>query len=130
MWCIAELDDAYIEKMEDVLAVDEKPYDPAEPVVCLDEKPVTLHEDVRPPVAAAPGKIARRDNEYKRCGTANVFFSVVEPKVSRHFSLATPDRSGPEFAQAVEAIVRSYPAAQNHSSGDGQPEYSLPQDPV
>ena len=81
MWCIAELDDEYIEKMEDVLAVYERPYDPAEPVVCLDEKPVTLHGDVRPPMAAAPGKVAKRDNEYKRCGTANVF-SAVEPKVA------------------------------------------------
>lgn len=111
MWCIAELDDEYIEKMEDVLAVYEKPYHPAEPVVCLDEKPVTLHGDVRPPAPAAPGKVAKRDNEYKRCGTANVF-SAVESKAGRHFSLVTPDRSGPEFAQAVEAIVRSYPAAQ------------------
>ena len=36
--------------MEDVLAVYEKPYNPAQPVVCLDEKPVSLHADVRPPV--------------------------------------------------------------------------------
>ncbi len=43
MWCIAELDDEYIEKMEDVLETYERPYDPDEPVVCVDEKPVTLH---------------------------------------------------------------------------------------
>jgi hypothetical protein len=47
MWCVAELDDEYIRKMEDVLETYEKPYDPSEPVVCLDEKPVTLHADVR-----------------------------------------------------------------------------------
>src|SRR4030095_14671095 len=40
MWCVAELNDEYITKMEDVLETYEKPYDPAEPVVCLDEKPV------------------------------------------------------------------------------------------
>ena len=39
MWCVAELNDEYIAKMEDVLETYEKPYDPAEPVVCLDEKP-------------------------------------------------------------------------------------------
>jgi hypothetical protein len=48
MWCVAELNDEYIAKMEDVLETYEKPYDPQEPVVCLDEKPVTLHADVRP----------------------------------------------------------------------------------
>ena len=29
MWCVAELDDDYIAKMEDVLATYERPYDPA-----------------------------------------------------------------------------------------------------
>ncbi len=85
MWCVAELDEEYIGKMEDVLAVYEKPYDATEPVVCLDEKPVSLHADVRPPQAATPGKIAKRDSEYERCGTANVF-CVVEPKAGRHFT--------------------------------------------
>jgi hypothetical protein len=47
MWCVAELNDQYIAKMEDVLETYEKPYDPQEPVVCVDEKPVTLHADVR-----------------------------------------------------------------------------------
>ena len=78
---VAELDEDYIDCMEDTLAIYEKPYNPAEPVVCLDEKPVSLHEEVRPPVAAGPGRIAKRDNEYKRCGTANVFCAV-EPKLA------------------------------------------------
>ena len=33
---VADLDEDYIAKMEDVLAVYERPYDPKEPVVCLD----------------------------------------------------------------------------------------------
>ena len=69
-----------------------RPYNPAEPVVCLDEKPVTLHADVRPTSPARPGREARRDNEYERCGTANVFCAV-EPKAGRHFTFPTPDRS-------------------------------------
>jgi len=96
--------------MEDVLAVYEKPYNPAEPVVCLDQKPVSLHADVRAPIPAKPGKPAKQDNEYKRCGTANVF-GVVEPKAGRHFTTATPDRSGAEFARMVGHVVEQYPAA-------------------
>ena len=56
MWCVPELDEAYIAGMEDVLETYERPYNPAQPVVCLDEKPVTLHADVRPPTPAAPGR--------------------------------------------------------------------------
>lgn len=108
---MAELNREYIEKMEDVLAVYEKPHNPAEPVVCVDEKPVSLHADVRPPLPAAPGRMAKRDNQYQRCGTANVFCAV-EPKAGRHFTLPTPNRSAPEFAQALDSIVSNYPFAQ------------------
>ena len=110
MWVVAELDDDYITKMEDVLEIYERPYDQQQPVVCLDEKPITLHADVRPASPAAPGREARRDNEYERCGTANVFCAV-EPKAGRHFTFATPDRSGFEFAQVAVTLALAYPEA-------------------
>jgi hypothetical protein len=110
MWCVPELDEDYIHKMEDVLATYEKPYHPVEPVVCLDEKPVTLHAEVRPPSPVAPGREARYDNEYERRGTANVFCAV-EPKTGEHFTFATPNRSGAEFAQVVCQLAKNYPEA-------------------
>ena len=48
MWCVAQLDEAYIGRMEDVLAVYEKPLSEQEPVVCVDEKPVVLHQGFVP----------------------------------------------------------------------------------
>ncbi len=111
MWCVAELNEDYIAKMEDVLETYEQPYDPQQPVVCLDEKPVTLHADVRPASPAEPGREARRDNEYQRRGTANVFCAV-EPKAGRHFTFPTPDRSGFEFAQVAFHLAIQYPKAE------------------
>lgn len=111
MWCVADLNEEYISKMEDVLETYERPYDVNQPVVCLDEKPVTLHADVRPASPAAPGREARRDNEYERCGTANVFCAV-EPKAGRHFTFPTPDRSGFEFAQVLFHLALKYPKAE------------------
>jgi hypothetical protein len=111
MWCVTELNEEYIAKMEDVLKTYEKPCDPKEPVVCLDEKPVTLHADVRSPQSAKPGREARRDNEYKRCGTANVFCAV-EPKAGKHFTFPTANRSAGQFAQVVRAVAEHYPEAQ------------------
>jgi hypothetical protein len=98
MWNVPELTEQYVERMEDVLETYERPLDPAEPVVCLDEKPVSLHAGVRPAVPAEPGREARQDSEYKRCGTANVFCAV-EPLAGRHFTFVTPNRSGLEFAK-------------------------------
>src|SRR3989441_12328266 len=81
--CIAALDDEYIERMEDVLEVYERPLSTQEPVVCLDEKPVTLHNDVRAPLPMKPGSEAKRDTEYERCGTANAFCAI-ETKAGIH----------------------------------------------
>ena len=110
MWCVAELDEEYIARMEDVLAVYEKPLSAREPVVCIDEKPVVLHQEVRPPVAMQPGRVARRDSEYRRCGTANVFCGV-QPKAGRHFTKVTNDRSSPEFADYLLDVAARYPEA-------------------
>jgi hypothetical protein len=110
MWVVADLNEEYITKMEDVLEVYERPYDQQEPVVCLDEKPITLHADVRPASPATPGREARRDNEYERRGTANVFCAV-EPKAGRHFTFPTPDRSGFEFARVTVELALAYPEA-------------------
>ena len=110
MWNVPELTEQYVERMEDVLETYERPLDPAEPVVCLDEKPITLHAEVRPFVPAEPGREARRDSEYKRCGTANVFCAV-EPLAGRHFTFATPNRSGLEFAMVVAKLALAYPEA-------------------
>jgi len=111
MWCVAELDEEYVEKMEDVLEVYEKPVSAEEPVVCADEKSVTLHKDVREPLPMKPGSVAKRDYEYERCGTANVFCAV-EPKAGVHFTKATPTRSAAEFAEFARSIADHYPDAE------------------
>jgi hypothetical protein len=110
MWCVAKLDEEYIARMEDVLKVYEKPLTERAPVVCVDEKRVVLHEDTRPSVPVRPGRVGRRDYEYKRCGTANVFCAV-EPKAGRHFTKPTPTRKSPEFADFLLEIAASYPQA-------------------
>jgi transposase len=48
MWCVAELDEEYIARMEEVLGLYEKPFCERAPVVCIDEKPVVLHGDLLP----------------------------------------------------------------------------------
>jgi hypothetical protein len=111
MWCIPKLDAEYIERMEDVLDTYEKPYNGNEPVVCLDEKPVQLLADsrsLRP--AKKSGDITKRDYEYKRCGTANVFCGI-EPKAGKHFTKVTTDRKGPALAQMLADIDSAYPTA-------------------
>ena len=90
--------------MEDVLKIYENPLAEREPVVCVDEKPVVLHEDTRPMTPLQQGRVARRDYEYLRCGTANVFCGI-EPKAGVHFTKVTHTRSSPEFADFLLEIA-------------------------
>jgi transposase len=110
MWCIGALTPEYIERMEDVLNVYERPYNAAIPVVCLDEKPVALLADTRERIAAQPGSVMKKDYEYRRNGSVNVFCAV-EPKVGRYFNRVTPTRCGGEFAQCLAYLTKSYPDA-------------------
>jgi len=56
----ADLDAEYLRKMEDVLAVYEKPYRAAEPVVCLDESlSLSMRICGAPPGASGPNRRAR-----------------------------------------------------------------------
>jgi hypothetical protein len=111
MWCIPDLTPEYVTRMEELLDLYERPPDAREPVVCLDEKPVQLLKECREPIRAdKPGTIMKRDSEYVRNGTANVF-CVVEPKEGRHLTQATKNRKGPAFAKAVGRIAKAYPGA-------------------
>ena len=103
-----QLDQEYVGNLEDVLGIYEKPLTGEEPVVCVDEKSVSLHEEVREPIPLKPGQVARRDSEYKRCGTANIFCGV-EPKAGVHFTQVTPTRSAHELAGFLKGVADFYP---------------------
>ncbi len=80
--------------MEDVLKTYEKPLTEREPAVCVDEKPVVYRKHTRPTTPLQQVRVARRDYEYLRCGTANIFCGI-EPKAAVHFTKVTPTRSSP-----------------------------------
>ena len=110
MWCVPAINDEFIDRMEDVLSRYALPYNEKEPVVCLDERPVVLHDSERPCIPMSPGKVARVDYEYVRCGTANIF-AIVEPLTGRRLTYATANRTGRAFAKALRRIARRYRSA-------------------
>lgn len=101
MWVIPTLTPEFVERMEDVLDLYGKPYNPREPVLCFDEKSKELRRDARPVIY---GTIIRRDYEYVRNGTANVFITV-EPEAGYRTTRATQHRKKPDFAREIRRIV-------------------------
>jgi DDE superfamily endonuclease len=98
--------------MEDVLALYAMPYDARYPTVCLDEKPVVLHADVHPGLPLVPGQVERRDYEYERHGTANLFV-LVDPLAGWRHVLVTKRRTKRDYAEVLRYLVEErYPDAQ------------------
>jgi hypothetical protein len=89
--------------MEDVLDTYHRPYDSALPLVCLDETSKQLLEHTRVAVPASPGTRARVDDEYKRCGTANIF-AAVEPLTGWSLVQATDRRTAVDMAHFLRRI--------------------------
>ncbi len=67
----------FVAKMEDVLEVYARPYDPKRPVICMDEKPMQFLGESRPKFRCSDASMVV-DCEYVRNGTCSVFM-FVEP---------------------------------------------------
>ena len=99
----------FVAHMEDVLELYAEHYDPQRPVVCFDETSTQLLADVRPPLAAEPGKPRREDYEYRREGTRNLFLAC-EPKAGWRHVEVTERRTTLDFAHQMRWLVdEAYP---------------------
>jgi len=90
--------------MEDVIEVYHRAYDVARPQVCLDETSKQLVEHTRVPIPASSGCVARVDDEYKRCGTANIF-AAVEPLTGWCLLQATDRRTNVDMARFLRRLA-------------------------
>ena len=112
-WCIPpEHDSEFVAKMEDVLEVYHRPYNPARPVVCMDETNRQLFKQVRPLRPMKPGEPEKEDYEYERNGVADIFL-FVEPLAGRRRATVTERRTAVDWAHRVkEMLDLDYPDAE------------------
>jgi len=104
-WCLPEGPSAdFVAAMEDVVDVYHRAYDPQRPVVCMDEASKQLIAEVREPLPAKPGSIAKHDSEYERRGTANVFMAV-EPLAGKRTVQVTERRTKIDWAQFIKYLL-------------------------
>ena len=103
-WCIPpEANAEFVCKMEDVLEVYKRPYDPKRPQVCLDETSKQLIGEKALPVPAGPGQPARYDYEYVRNGVANLFL-IFEPLTGRRDVEVTEHRTKQDYAECLRRL--------------------------
>ena len=112
-WCIPPQANAeFVWRMEAVLAVYCRPYDPRYPQVCMDEVSKELRPPARAGLPAAPGRPARVDCEYERHGTCNLFL-FCEPLAGRRWVDVTERRTKVDWAHQIQHLVdERYPDAE------------------
>jgi transposase len=91
--------------MEDVLDLYAKPYDPREPVICFDEKSKQLLKETRRTQYSGNRMLIKRDYEYKRNGTRNIFVAV-EPKGGWRDATVTCRRTRKDFAEEIRRLTQ------------------------
>ena len=107
-----EHDAEFVARMEDVLEVYRRPYDPQRPVVCLDEQPTQLVGETRRPIPAQPGRPARYDYEYERLGSATNFM-LTEPLKGWRKVNVRETKTAIDLAREIKELLDvDYPDAQ------------------
>ncbi len=111
MWCIPPHQNAeFVAKMEDVLQVYARPYDPQRPVICMDEKPYQLlDEQIMPIPMSETNHVKKEDCEYERKGTCSIFM-FTEPLGMWREAHALPRRTCEDWAAQMKWLIdEQYP---------------------
>ena len=102
----------FVARMEDVLAVYRRPYDPKHPVICLEEQPTQLVGETRRAIPLQPGQPERYDYEYERRGTA-INFMLTEPLGGWRKVNVRETKTAIDLAQEIKELLDvDYPDAE------------------
>ena len=112
MWVIPpEQSSDFVACMEMLLDVYKRPYDPLHPQICMDESPKQLIAEKRIPIPPSPGRVAKYDCEYTRCGVCNIFMAV-EPLTGKRITKVTEKRTKQDWAYFLVDIAGHYQTAE------------------
>jgi len=114
MWCIPPEQNAdFVAKMEDVLAVYQRPYNEKFPVVCMDEKPFQLLDDSIQPIRMSENcHTAKEDCRYERRGSCSIFL-FTEPLGGWRNAMASERRTSEDWALQIKWLLDTeYPSAE------------------
>ena len=104
-WCLPNGPSGeFVARMEDVIEVYHRPFDPARPLICVDESSKQLVSEVRAPLPVRPGTPARYDYEYQREGVANLFM-ISEPLLGWRHVEVTDRRTARDFAEVLRWLA-------------------------
>ncbi len=112
MWCVGEMDAAYIAQLEHILDLYAEPPCPERPLVNVDEAGKQLVGDVNAGTPMSPGQVSKLDYEYERKGVANIYLCFDRHRGWRHAKV-TETKKAADFAELMRELVDAhYPEAE------------------
>ncbi len=114
---------AFVARMEDVLAIYERPVDERFPVICFDERPCVLHAQTTPPLPPAPaqpataeqtarrGRPARENYSYVREGTA-CLLAAFAPGLGQRWVEVSARRTSADYCRFIQHLAAQFPHAE------------------
>ena len=93
----------FVMRMENILDVYKRPFDPNHRVICLDEKPYQLIGQTRPPIIKSDGSILE-DYEYVRNGTAQIVMCF-EPLAGKRYVKVKDTNNRFDWVSTVSSLL-------------------------
>ena len=103
--------DEFVWRMEAILDVYKRPYNPLNPVVCFDESSKQQIQELIDELPLRPGEVIKYDSEYQRNGVSNMFM-IFEPLKGMRRVKVTDRRTKIDWAECMKFIAEEmYPEA-------------------
>jgi DDE superfamily endonuclease len=106
-WCTPSATAEFVWRMEDVLDVYCRPYDPRRPLLCMDEMGKNLVKDKHPPEDMQPGQPRREDYTYEKKGAGNVFIAC-EPLAGKRYLKVSKRRTKKDWAYFLKELLTEH----------------------
>jgi hypothetical protein len=108
MWCIPpQQNAAFVARMEALLDLYQRPYNPLEPLLCMDESLKELQQAVYFPLQTAPGRPLRVDYLYKPAGVG-ILLLCVEPLRGWRFVQVREHRKLEDWAIFMRQVLNEF----------------------
>ena len=100
----------FLARMEALLALYAKPYDPEHPVIGYDERPCFLIGEAVAALPMTTGKVAKEHYAYKKNGSCTLL-AAIEPLTGQRLGLVRAQRTKKEYTEFCQALVQAWPEA-------------------
>lgn len=101
----------FLFRMERILDVYARAYNPKNPVICYDERPCFLIGELIKGIAMKAGQVKKEHYAYEKNGSCSLL-ETIEPKTGKRIADVFDQRRKVEFAKHFQKVAAEYPEAE------------------